>query len=154
MLKRKAMKIMTGPGIRQVHIICNYITNAYCHIGVDVKMLVSQVAKELEKKTKKKNPHAHDSLSGISGRRFSEESKPKSRASSMPVWKSSSSGPVSAPIVEDEQTDYVNEGEDVEEDEIYENTEPEEVYLNTASRDDIYKQQLSEPIVTQSPPGS
>ena len=138
MLKRKAMKIMTSLGTHQVPIICNDITNAYCHTGVDVKILVSQVAKELEKKTKKNVPH--NSPSGISGRRLSEGSKPKSRTSPLPVSKSSSSGrAVSAPIVEDEQTDYVNEGEDVEEDEIYENTEPEEIYLNTASRDDIYQ---------------
>ena len=43
------------------------------------------------------------------------------------------------PIVEDEQTDYVNEGEDVVEDEIYENTEPEELYLNTPGKDAIYQ---------------
>ena len=107
--------------------------------------MVSQVAKELEKKTKKKTA-SHDSPSGLSGRRLSEGHKTK-RAVSLPVSKSSSSGrPISAPIVEDEQTDYVNEGEDVEEDEIYENTEPEEIYLNTASRDDIYQ---NTPDITQ-----
>ena len=93
--------------------------------------MVSQVAKELERKAKKKR----------ASQWLSERHKP------LPVSKSSSSGrPISAPIVEDEQTDYVNEGEDVEEDEIYENTEPEEIYLNTASRDDIYQ---NTPDITQ-----
>ena len=86
----------------------------------------------MEKKKKKKNI-PYDAPNG-------ERHKPKARAGSLPVGKCSSAGQlISPPIVEDEQTDYVNEGEDVEEDEIYENTEPEEVYLNTASRDDIYQ---------------
>lgn len=102
--------------------------------------MVSQVAKELEKKGRIRN-NPNDSPPG--GRRHSagHKSAPqKPRAASLPVRKSSSSSrPHSAPIVEDEQTDYVNEGDDVEEDEIYENTEPEDIYLNTASRDDIYQ---------------
>ena len=86
----------------------------------------------MEKKKKKKYI-PYDSLTG-------ERHKPKARASSIPLVKCTSAGqPLSPPIVEDEQTDYVNEGEDVAEDEIYENTEPEEVYLNTASKDDIYQ---------------
>ena len=101
--------------------------------------MVSQVAKELEKKKRLESP------TGIGGRRLSEGHKRphnKPRASSVPiiVRKTSSSGhPTGVPILEDEQTDYVNDGEDAAEDEIYENTEPEEVYLNTASRDDIYQ---------------
>ena len=98
----------------------------------------------MEKKQKKKNA-TQGSPSGIGGRRLSEGHKTapvKPRAGSVPVRKSSSSGrphSASAPIVEDEQTDYVNEGEDVVEDEIYENTEPEELYLNTPGRDAIYQ---------------
>lgn len=106
---------------------------------IDVKILVSQVAKELEKK----KIAARDSLSGTGGRRHSTGQKnppPKMKTASSPVRKSSSSGrPIRPPIMEDEQTDYVNDGEDVIDDEIYENTEPEQVYLNTTSRDSIYQ---------------
>ena len=123
------------PGIN-----CNSIAQAkyiFC-TGADVKILVSQVAKELEKKKRLESPPT-----GIGGRRLSEGHKRphnKQRAGSLPISKSSSSGiPASAPILEDEPTDYVNEGEDAEEDEIYENTEPEDIYLNTASKDDIYQ---------------
>ena len=132
------------PGISHdgvTHTLANYFI-----VGADVKILVSQVAKELERKGKKKNPH-EPPMSGIGARRSSEGHKSqKPRASSLPVV-SKSSLPLtrhsarspSVPIIEDEQTDYVNEGDDVVEDEIYENNEPEEVYLNTASRDDIYQ---------------
>ena len=104
-----------------------------------MKILVSQVARELERKKKNTSP---DSPTGIGGRRLSAGHKKAHTKQKvpLPVRKSSSSGrPASAPIVEDEQTDYVNEGEDVVEDEIYENTEPEELYLNTPSRDAIYQ---------------
>ena len=103
-------------------------------IDVDVKLLVSQVAKKLEKKKGMESP------TGIGGRWLSKKHKRphnNQRAGFLPKCESSSSSqPTSVPVL-DVQADHVNEGIDAVEDQIHDNIEPEEVYLNTASRDDI-----------------
>jgi len=95
---------------------------------LDVKLLVSQVAKELEssqlKRKKDKSPSLQrSSEERLSGRGRSDRNNSTSQVS--PIHRNTK------PPVIPEQVGY--------DDGVYENNECEDVYLNTPARDDIYQ---------------
>ena len=98
---------------------------------LDVKLLVNQVAKELEasqlKKKKEKSPSLRRSTEERLSGRSSRSDRSNSTSLVSPRHRSTK------PAVIPEQVGYLDD------DGVYENSEREEIYLNTPARDDIYQ---------------
>lgn len=125
MLRKKVTKIMISHGILLVS-EGTCLWKPLIHMILDVKLLVHQVARELERKKKDKSPSLRrSSEERSSGRSRSDRSGSTSQVS--PIHRSTK------PPVIPEQVGFLDD------DGVYENSEREEVYLNTPARDDIYQ---------------